>query len=353
MGLAKKHLAPAINQFFKDKKVRCSDEEADLVKELVSERYGDSVDKFVSDGWVPGRHPLSASGATKCYLQNWFKHNQFPAEPPTPRRNATFRMGSIVELELFLVAVLAGEKVSAYQHKAVIARGGWPTNNYLDFVHTSSIDGKTRVVDCKTMSSIGYQMLFDWGKGMDDNFGYLGQMSNYIDYALWAGLADSDEGLFLCYKKDTGHIDEHLVQFDRSLIAKTEDNSRIIQEHTEYRECDLCTEGYTAEKNDDGSEFRKRCLACVGLPLVVVGASGDNRPGRPSDINVERTTSGWKLPTVCGYCDYKFSCWSQPRQRVAFDEGERPIYTEATTQKIEVEVDKKGKPAFYVRKVSG
>jgi len=346
------HLAPAVNKFLKTKKIACSDEEAELAKELAKELYGQSLDQFVQDGWLSGRHPVTASSATKCRLQSWFKHNQFPTEPPQPRRNAVFRIGNIVELELMLMAILAGEKISDYQHQAKIERAGWPTNNYLDFIHTSGKDGKRRVVDCKTMASFGFQKLFDWGDPMDDTFGYLGQMSNYIDYALGAGLVDSDEGIFLCFKKDTGHVDEYVVKLDQTLIQKSETNSKIIQDHTEYEECTECDNGTQHSKDADGEDRSVRCVRCVGLPLVKIGAADARRPPREDAYSAvqDKKTGDWKLGLVCSYCDYKFSCWTRPWQRVMFNEKDKPVYDESPEQFLETVIDRRGKPQFHVKR---
>ena len=343
-----KHLSPAINEFFKTKIAKCAPDQVPLVRELARELYGQSFDTFTGGGWTPGRHPITASSSTKCLLQSWFRHNQFPQEPLHPRVGATFRMGNIVELDLYLVAILAGEEVSDYQHQAQIQMGGWPTNNYLDFIHTSRVDGLRRVVDCKTMSSFSYQRVFDWGKGVDDSFGYLGQMSQYVNYALEAGLADTDEGVFLCYKKDTGHIDEHIVRLDKALIAKANASSKIIQDHTEYTDCSDCVQSEPVEGHGAAQEGYRRCHRCMGVPLVAAGQADSRRPPRPAEYAAVSGPDGWRLPLQCSYCDYKFSCWTRPWQRIGFSEG-KPVYEETPEQYIQVHVDKKGKPQFLIQ----
>jgi len=223
------HLAHSIKKFFENTAdVFTSVEHRALVAELIKEYYGQSFDQLLEGGWISGRHPLTAHSATKCILSNWFKHNRFPREELPSRVQATFRVGGIVELELYAASLFAGEDCSHYQHKLTIERGGWPTNNYLDWIHKSKVDGKRRVVDCKTMSSYAFQRLFDRGEALDDTFGYCGQMSNYIDECLEQGLVDSDEGIFLCYKKDTGHIEEYVYTMDKSLVRESNLSSKII-----------------------------------------------------------------------------------------------------------------------------
>ncbi len=276
----RKHLSGPINEYLQTKEIKVSAEDASVAVELVKTLYAEGLDKFVGPPWVSGRHPLSANSATRCLLQNWFKHNQFPGEPLHSRVIATFRMGNIVELELYLMALLAGEEISDYQHQAHIDRAGWTTNNYLDFIHRSKVDEKRRVVDAKSMGSFGYQKLFDWNKPMDDLFGYLGQMSTYVDYALEAGLVDSDEGLFLCYSKDKGYVDEYIVPLDKALVAQAHASAKVIQDHTEYMDCPDCNGTGQCEVSSNPTTL-ERCGRCTGVPLVSVGAADARRPPRP------------------------------------------------------------------------
>jgi hypothetical protein len=342
------HLAPGINEFFRTKEIKCSPEQVALVLEYVKELYSQGVEQFAGSGWQSGRHPVTAHSATRCYLQSWFKHNQFPTEPATAKRNATFRCGNVIEVELYLAAVLGGEEISEYQTKAEILQAGWRTNNYIDFIHRSPIDGLRRVVDVKSMGNYGYNKIFEWSKGMDDGFGYLGQMSNYIRWALNEGLVDCDEGLFLCYKKDTGDIDEYAYTMDPALLEKSEAHSQIVQDHTVYVDCAECTEGYIDVETPAGSGTftQARCLRCVGLPVVSVGASDDNRPARPKEFQV---AFGDDIEFRCGYCDYKNSCWTYPYQRVSYDHKGDPVFTKKPQQWLRRRFEK-GKPKFSVEK---
>lgn len=343
-----KHIVPQVLEYLQDPQhPLCSNEKAEVARELIVATYEENFRKWCTPSdYLSGRHPISAHASTKCVLANWFKHNQFPHEPLSARTQATFRMGGIVETELYACALLAGADVSHWQHKLVIDRAGWPTNNFIDFVHRSPVDGRRRVVDAKTMASYSYQRAMK--DGVDDGFGYLGQMSTYIDAALKEGIVDCAEGIFLCYKKDTGHIDEVVVQCDPGKVDQANAASKLVQDTTEYRDCP----DHSDYEDTKEGVLPTKCETCLGLPLVDVGAADSRRPGRPSKYAPVERNNRWALCLQCTYCDYKFSCWTRPHQRVQIETSNNgipmPQYKELPEQEITVEIEK-GKPVFYVK----
>ena len=335
------HLAPQILEYLQNpSQPLCSVEQAEVARELIVATYAENFRKWSTpNDYQSGRHPISAHASTKCYLQSWFKHNQFPKEKLSPRTQSVFRIGGIVEVELYAMALFAGAEVTNWQQQMSIVRAGWPTNNFLDFIHKSPIDGKRRVVDAKTMASFSYERMLK--QGVDDSFGYLGQMSSYIEWCLENDLVDCDEGIFLCFKKDTGHIGESVVRMDPLLIKQANASAQTIQQHTEYKVC-------TAPHEEDIT----RCEVCRGVPLVDVGGADSRRPPRPPGYEPVDVKGRWKLGLQCTYCDYKFSCWTRPHQRVQIEVTDHglpaPQYSELPEQQITVEVER-GKPVFYVR----
>ena len=328
-----KHLAPAIERFYRDRKVMVSPEVQMALTEQIAEHNKQSLEQWSSgEDSEKGRNPVTASSATKCVLSNWFSHNKFPSEPLPGRAAATFRIGHLVEADLYCAAVLAGEEVSHFQHQMKATLGGWTSNAYIDFLHKSSIDGKRRIVDVKTMSSYSYEKIFKRNQKMDDTFGYLGQFSVYAAQGIKDGIVDSPEVLVLCYNKNTGHIGEYLYEAEVSKVEEAHANSALVQKHTEY-------------------------LPGQAPPFEVdVGKMDANRPPRPKGYEPELMRNGdYKLGLQCSYCPYKFSCWTRPHQRIHIGIGPHenplPMYDtqEPLDQWVEVEY-KSGKPIFVIKR---
>jgi hypothetical protein len=344
------HLAQPILDFLDTKVLGVDAGEKDDIDDMIVAMYRQQHEESMRE-WDKGKNPVTAHSATKCYLQNWFQHNQFPAEPMAPRVKANFRMGGIVETELLYWALLAGEECTNIQDKRHVTLGGWRSASYIDWIHKSKVDGKRRVCDSKSMSNFAFMKLFDWKKPMDDGFGYIGQGNIYMQEWGEAGLIDEPwEIIFLCFKKDTGHIDEYIVPFNPHKVEEAHENSRIIQSHTVYRDCECVSARDLNPKVE--------CETCFGRKIVVdVGAADGDVPPRPNGMIPKtkkvKDSKEYVLDIACSYCPFKWSCWTKPDRRVKVEQNDNnvpvPIISDAE-QRIFLEYDSKGKPQFCVRR---
>jgi hypothetical protein len=345
-----KHIAEKIYAFLSDKEVLIDTERLAAVDELMVEMYRQQHED-VTKTYSGHINPVTCHSATKCYLSNWFKHNQFPAEPFHPRVVSNFTIGHVVEREMLYWLLLQGEEISHIQDRRKVKIGGWESSAYCDWIHKSKVDGKRRLVDAKSQSNYGYKKIFDWHKAVDDSFGYLGQFSLYMKEWGEAGLIDEPwETIMLCFKKDTGHINEIVIPYNPHKVEEAHSNSLLIQAHTTYKDCE-CVEKRDMEPLTD-------CEKCWGKKsVVVVGASDSNRPERPRGMEPEVATVNknreYVLPLSCSYCDYKWSCWTRPNARVDVEMNDKyspvPIFTSQPEQRPWLEYEK-GSPKFCVRR---
>jgi hypothetical protein len=345
-----KHCARPIYQYLNDKEVIVSIEQLAIIDELMTETFrGMLTDgRKTYDGHI---NPVTCHSATKCYLSNWFKHNRFPAEPMHPRVKANFSVGHVVEQQMLYWLMLAGEEVSHIQDRRKVKIGGWESSAYCDWIHKSKVDGKRRLVDAKSQSNYGFKKLFDWHKPLDDSFGYLGQFSLYMKEWGEAGLIDEPwELIMLAFKKDTGHINEIIVPYNEHKVKEAHQNSLLIQNATEYTDCE-CVEARDMEPLVD-------CEKCWGKKkVVVVGAADDKRPDRPNEMQPTVVTINkqreYVIPLECSYCDYKWTCWTKPHRRVKVEMNDKyspvPIYTTQPDSRPWMEFEK-GSPKFCVRR---
>lgn len=158
------HIIGAVESYIRTKESPLDPEQVEEVKNSAIERYSSSWDNFQEAEWGPSRTPTTPYNCTKCYLQNWFKWNRYNAEPMTAQTRLNFRLGHIIEAEVYTWAKMSGLNVYDYQKKAEIVIGGLPCTAYFDFFVKSPLDGRRRVVDVKTMSSFAFDRLKlgDW-----------------------------------------------------------------------------------------------------------------------------------------------------------------------------------------------
>jgi len=166
-----------------------------------------------------------------------------------------FLYGSIIEeLVLFLVRE-AGHLVTSEQ-KEVNVNG---VTGHLD----CKIDGE--VVDVKSASNYGFKK-FKNGFDNDDEFGYIGQLSGYVQ------AEDKDTGFFLAMNKATGEL--ALLEIDNFDIINAK--GRI-------------------------DTLRKTLNNKDGKPPPCAEPVADGKSGNK------------QLARICRYCQFKFDCWPDVR----------------------------------------
>ena len=166
-----------------------------------------------------------------------------------------FLYGSIIEeLVLFLVRE-AGHLVTSEQ-KRVTVNG---IAGHLD----CKIDGE--VVDVKSASNYGFKK-FKNGFDNDDEFGYIGQLSGYVE------AEQKDTGFFLAMNKATGEL--ALLEIDNFDIINASGRINKLKKHI---------------------------------------ANKDVRPPPCAEPIAEGKSGNKQLARICRYCQFKFDCWSELR----------------------------------------
>ena len=166
-----------------------------------------------------------------------------------------FLYGSIIEELVLLLTREAGHLVTSEQ-KEVTVNG---VKGHLD----CKIDGE--VVDVKSASNYGFKK-FKNGFNNDDEFGYIGQLSGYVE------AEGKDTGFFLAMNKATGEL--ALLEIDNFDIINA--SGRI-------------------------SSLRKTI---------------DNKKSKPppcAEPIAEGKSGNKQLARICRYCQFKFDCFPDVR----------------------------------------
>lgn len=188
-----------------------------------------------------------------CARKQWYSHRGVEGEPLLPHTRLKFIMGHIIEALIILLAKTAGHEVTD-QQKCVEVSG---VKGSMD----CKIDGV--LVDVKSASSYSFKKFQDGGLFNNDPFGYVTQISAYLE------AEGEDSGAFLAMDKQLGKL--ALLPVMRKLG---------IAEEVEGRKQQVLSE-----------ETPERAF----LP-VPDGVSGN-----------------MKLGTNCSYCDYKKECYPEVR----------------------------------------
>tara|TARA_R100000306_G_C4378181_1_gene142914 strand:+ start:158 stop:1009 length:852 start_codon:yes stop_codon:yes gene_type:complete len=182
----------------------------------------------------------------------WYEiHNKVPVDHP-PELLLKFFYGNLVEAMLLFLAAESGHKVTDEQ-KEVQLEG---IKGHID----SKIDGA--VIDAKSSSHRGFQKFKNGTLFEDDPFGYVGQLSGYME------AEGCSEGGFLAYDKSTGEL--ALLMVDE--LTKIDATDRI--------------------------KYLKRILELDTVP---------ERCYKPIPLG---TNGNYILDYHCRYCDFKEKCWS-------------------------------------------
>ena len=136
------------------------------------------------------RKRLRLSAVGRHNRQLWFEINDPIKRKEGPQLRMRFFYGHILEALLLFLAKEAGHDVK-HQQKEVILEG---VKGHIDAV----IDGV--LVDVKSASDYGFKKFQNGGVFNSDPFGYIGQISSYME------AMDIEEGAFFVINKNNGNI---------------------------------------------------------------------------------------------------------------------------------------------------
>lgn len=201
---------------------------------------------------------------TPCSRKLWYTISDEHDPTPLPiEAKIKFLFGDILEELLLFLAKESGHAVTGRQDELDIEG----VKGHRDAI----IDGV--LVDVKSASSRSFDKFAKHGLEGDDPFGYLDQINAYH----WASLQephdveiDKDRLAFLVIDKQLGHI---------------------------------CLDVYKPNGKDYGRVVQSK-RAIVSSPTP---------PKRPYMDEPDGKSGNRKIPTTCGYCDYKHSCWTNLR----------------------------------------
>jgi hypothetical protein len=236
---------------------------------VASNRYDKHVADMVAEK-VTRPAPERALHASKigknCLRQMWYAQwHQGYAEPLLPHTLIKFTYGDLVEeLALDLVRC-AGHEVRLEQSRVEFpTHNGFTVSGRIDAV----IDGF--IVDVKSTSPYSFN---GWsGKALtadNDSFGYRWQLHTYARGLKDEAGVNMDRGYLLLLDKQNGHLGLSWVDFDMVAYDK---RLEIIT--------NMINDPKSAPPRNFGPEERDRL-------------------------------GNEKLPTECGYCDYKRECWKE------------------------------------------
>lgn len=231
------------------------------VSEESIEQFGKQLAKVIAKRLFQRRETTSdlrmSNLGTPCERKLWYSVSD--AHEPTPlpvEAKVKFLYGDILEELLIFLAKESGHDVQHEQLEVDVSG----VKGHIDGV----IDGV--LVDVKSASSFAFDKFSKHQLDSNDPFGYLDQLNGY-HYALHKdGLTGDKRFAFLAIDKQLGHI---------------------------------CLDVY----NSNGKDYnkiveQKRDMLSSGTP-----------PKRAYMDEPDGKSGNRKLPTPCGYCDYKHSCW--------------------------------------------
>lgn len=200
---------------------------------------------------------------TPCERKLWFTVNKpETAESLDPHVRLKFLYGDIIEALILYLAKVAGHKVEGEQDEVSI--------NGVVGHRDAIIDGV--LIDVKSANSRGMQKFKTHSLESDDPFGYLEQLSLYLQASAEdERLRVKKQGAFLAVDKELGHIVLDIYN------AKDVDYEKEI-------------------------ESKKAKLA------------KENPPPRPFSPIPEGKSGNMAIPTPCSYCPHKQTCWADSNQ---------------------------------------
>lgn len=245
---------------------------------------------------------IRPSAIGRCARQGWYQFQGMAPDEPLPGRTRfVFWYGDLIETAMLGLARLAGCNLSMLQAEVPVVLNGQTITGHVDAVLT---EGDERlVVECKSMSSIGFKRTVE--SGISNDFGYLDQIQAYMR------ALDVKRGLFILANKEQGHLHEQIVvRDDSAYLPKAEAYHRgVTGKEPPPRPYDTELEIVSAK----GRAAADAMLQSNDRAMIV------GQGGAYFKVQTGRRT----LKTVCGYCGFKQRCF--PNLKVEMD-GDRPKF---------------------------
>lgn len=223
------------------------------------EQFGEAVKEIMRSRLKEQttNHHLRMSNVGKPECQLWYQMNGYEGERLTPKTFMKFLYGDIIEALLLFLVREAGHTVEHEQREVEIDG----IKGHIDAV----IDGV--VVDVKSASPHGFKKFDNGTLVEDDPFGYVQQISNYVQ-ALREETG-SESGGFLAMDKVSGDI--CVMEVGPGITHQYSPNERIAR--------------------------------------VKDVIASDTPPPRCFTDVPDGKSGNMKLPTTCSYCPFKHECW--------------------------------------------
>ncbi len=231
------------------------------VNEYFKETIGEAAERRLSPSEEKRPKSLRMSNiGTPCKRKLWYYLNLPDSEQDLPANvQLKFMYGDIIEGLLLSLAKAAGHTVEGEQDEIIVDG----IVGHRDAV----IDGVT--IDVKSVSTMGFSKFKKNELRLDDPFGYLNQLTGYVYGAKDDPLVtDKRGGAFLVMDKQFGHIhlDYYDLEYELELFPGVISTARLMSK-----------------------TFKE--------------------PARHHEPLADGKSGNLKLPSACGYCDYKWTCW--------------------------------------------
>ncbi len=222
---------------------------------------------------------IGASNAGQCARKLWYTVHGYKPEPLQGRALAVFALGDAVEGEVIALLEKSGvAHIRATREQDAILLpeiGGRVVPDFL-----AEVDGELLIGEVKSMSNFAFARA---ERGEIDET-YLAQVECYMR------AFDCRRSVVICYRKETSHLCEVVVERDDQRWA-------AIQANVALARGPVCPERpYQLQVACESCGGTGRTPA-KGLPHKACGGTG-REPGGPFIPNFP-----------CGYCGHKASCW--------------------------------------------
>ena len=211
----------------------------------------DDIEIFLAPDNKDNNGRLRMSSIGKSTRKLWYEFRDKQPSKLDGQTRLKFFFGNLVESFLLFLVQEAGHKVTDRQ-KEVVIEG---VKGHID----GKIDGV--VVDVKSASYFGFKKFKYNNLHTDDPFGYIGQLSGYIQ-------AEGDDvGYFLAYNKNNAEM--ALVEIDELTMLDAEQRIKELKKVMKQE------------------EVPEKCYS-------------DVEEGKQGNRILDRN---------CNFCDYKYECW--------------------------------------------
>lgn len=234
----------------------------------------------------PRSTSIGAYNVGRCRRLLWYHiRPEYETEPMQGRAELVFDLGDRIEdalMRFIAESGVAHVRLAREQDKTFLAEIGgnvWP-----DFFFEHEIDGKTQLVVGEIKSMADYS--FERAEKGDLDESYLAQVECYMR------AFDTQYALVLCYRKETSHLHEVIVERDDQRWAKVLMNVALARSET---------------IPDRPYKLQELCEGCKGTGLTPTGRQAHKACGGTGKL-----AGGPYIPNFpCGYCSHKLNCWGE------------------------------------------